>query len=268
MGRNPANLKTGLVLIILGNLSQMVLGVIDSAMVGAIHSSQLVAASFVNNIITLPLILGIGLTMVSPSGTNALGEGDTDKPLRILYNGMWIVGLASLAMALALHLGEGIVYHMGQDRIVADLSGTVSEMDGMGHGPHVPVHGDEAVCRRYLGKTRLPMYLACCRSPSTCWSTTPSSSESGVPPHGTGRSRGRNAGVEGSDHDRHRPSHFQRQGFCALSAAFEGTTAIPGGPHARRHPHRRSFQPAYGMESVSFALSGIMVRLAGIHPAG
>ncbi|MCB9297617.1 MAG: MATE family efflux transporter [Lewinellaceae bacterium] len=146
--------------IILGNLSQMVLGVIDSAMVGAIHSSQLAAASFVNNIITLPLILGIGLTMaISPLVANALGEGDTDKPLRILYNGMWIVGLASLAMALALHLGEGIVYHMGQDRIVADLSGPYLKWMAWGMVPMSLFMAMKQFADG-LGKTRLPMYLA------------------------------------------------------------------------------------------------------------
>jgi MATE family multidrug resistance protein len=109
--------------IILGNLSQMVLGVIDGAMVGAIHSSQLAAASFVNNIISIPLILGMGLSMaVSPLVAAAVGEGDTDKPLRILYNGLWVVGVVSILLATGITLGVNMVYHMGQDRIVADLS--------------------------------------------------------------------------------------------------------------------------------------------------
>jgi len=146
--------------IILGNLSQMALGIIDSAMVGAIHSSQLAAASFVNNIITIPLILGIGLTMaISPLVANALGEGDTDKPLRILYNGTWIVGLTSLFMALALHLGADMVYYMGQDRIVAELSKPYLIWMAWGM---IPMSLFMAVKQFAdgLGKTRLPMYLA------------------------------------------------------------------------------------------------------------
>ncbi len=109
--------------IILGNLSQMALGVIDSAMVGAIHSSQLAASSFVNNLIGIPLILGMGLCMaISPLVAAAQGEGDCDKPLRILYNGFWVVGGVAILLALALTLGIDIVYHMGQDRIVAELA--------------------------------------------------------------------------------------------------------------------------------------------------
>ena len=144
----------------MGNLSQMALGIIDSAMVGAIHSSQLAAASFVNNIITIPLILGIGLTMaISPLVANALGGGDNDKPLRILYNGMWIVGLVSLTMALILHFGVDMVYYMGQDRIVADLSGPYLQWMAWGMIPMSLFMAMKQFADG-LGKTRLPMYLA------------------------------------------------------------------------------------------------------------
>ncbi|MCB0557448.1 MAG: MATE family efflux transporter [Lewinellaceae bacterium] len=146
--------------IILGNLSQIALGIIDSAMVGAIHSSQLAAASFVNNIITIPLIVGIGLTMaISPLVANAQGEGDADKPLRILYNGMWIVGLVSLFMALVLHFGVDMVYKMGQDRIVADLSGPYLRWMAWGMIPMSLFMAMKQFADG-LGEPRLPMYLA------------------------------------------------------------------------------------------------------------
>lgn len=109
--------------IILGNLTQISLGIIDSAMVGAIHSSQLAAAAFVNNLIALPFIIAVGLTMaISPLAAAALGEGDSDKPLRILYNGAWIVGLLTLGMAATIHRGADLVYYLGQDAIVAQLA--------------------------------------------------------------------------------------------------------------------------------------------------
>lgn len=80
--------------IILGNLTQMSLGIIDSAMVGSIHSSQLAAASFVNNIIGLPMVFSLGFTMaISPLVAAAQGASDYDKPLRILYNGAWVSGI-------------------------------------------------------------------------------------------------------------------------------------------------------------------------------
>jgi len=146
--------------IILGNLSQMALGIIDSAMVGAIHSSQLAAAAFVNNLITLPLILGTGLTTaISPLAASSLGEGDQDKPLRILYNGMWVVGIMSLVFATALHFGTGLTFHFGQDEIVAELAQPYLRWLGWSI---IPMTLFMAV-KQYadgLGKTRYPMYLA------------------------------------------------------------------------------------------------------------
>lgn len=146
--------------IILGNLTQMLLGIIDSAMVGAIHSSQLAAASFVNNLITIPLILGIGLTMaISPLVANAMGEDDKDKPLRILYNGLWIVGIVALLMAIGIHLCVDIVYHMGQDLIVAELSKEYLIWMGWGMVPMVLFIGMKQFADG-LGKTQAPMYIA------------------------------------------------------------------------------------------------------------
>lgn len=146
--------------IILGNLSQIALGIIDSAMVGAIHSSQLAAASFVNAVIGLPLIIGIGLTMaISPLVASAQGEGDSDKPLRILYNGMWVVGVVSLILAVALHLGADIVYHMGQDAIVADLARPYLIWMGWSMVPMVFFLAMKQFADG-LGKTRTAMYLA------------------------------------------------------------------------------------------------------------
>jgi len=109
--------------IILGNITQMSLGIIDSAMVGAIHSSQLAAASFVNNLIALPMVFNLGFTMaISPLVAAAQGEGDYDKPLRITYNGLWVAGIIAILFGLILHFNSGIVFQLGQDDIVANLS--------------------------------------------------------------------------------------------------------------------------------------------------
>ena len=129
-------------------------------MVGAIHSSQLAASSLVNNLISIPLILGMGLTMaISPLVAVAQGEGDDDKPLRILYNGMWVVGVVMVVLAIGLHLGAGMVFHLGQDRIVAELAGPYLiwmawSMVPMGLFMAIKQFADG------LGKTRGAMYLA------------------------------------------------------------------------------------------------------------
>lgn len=146
--------------IILGNLTHMALGVIDNAMVGAIHSSQLAAASFVNNLISLPLILGTGLTMaISPLVASAQGEGDSDKPLRILYNGLWIVLILSLLLATLITWRLDLVFYLGQDEIVARLAQPYLLWMIWGTVPMVLFMALKQFTDG-LGYTRIPMYIA------------------------------------------------------------------------------------------------------------
>ena len=146
--------------IILGNMTQIALGVIDSAMVGAIHSSQLAAASFVNNLIALPQILAIGLTTaISPLVASALGQDETHRPMRILFNGALIVTVMSLVFAIGIQLGVNMVYYFGQDRIVADLSRSYLIWMGWGMVP-MSIFMAMKQFADGLGRTRVPMYLA------------------------------------------------------------------------------------------------------------
>ncbi|HMQ49095.1 MAG TPA: MATE family efflux transporter [Saprospiraceae bacterium] len=146
--------------IILGNITQILLGIIDSAMVGAIHSSQLAAASFVNNLIGIPFILVIGLSMaISPLVAAALGEGDRDKPLRILYNGTWAVGIAATLLAILIHVGIDGVDYMGQDKIVAELSKPYLIWMAWGMIPMALFMAVKQFADG-LGKTQMPMYLS------------------------------------------------------------------------------------------------------------
>lgn len=146
--------------IILGNLTHMLLGVIDNAMVGAIHSSQLAAASFVNNIISLPLIIGTGLSMaISQLVASAQGEGDNDKPLRILYNGLWVVISLALLLAITVTIRIDLVFYMGQDEIVARLSQPYLRWMIWGTVPMVIFMAMKHFTDG-LGYTRIPMYIA------------------------------------------------------------------------------------------------------------
>lgn len=145
--------------IVLGNITQLALGIIDQAMVGAIHSSQLAAASFVNNLIAIPMIMGLGLTMaISPLVAMAQGSGEDDGPLRILYNGWWVIGTFGVIMALILTLGINMVYYMGQDQIVADLAKPYLWWMGIAIIPMVLFVTTKQFADG-LGKTRIAMYI-------------------------------------------------------------------------------------------------------------
>lgn len=109
--------------IILGNMSQMMLGVIDSAMIGAVDYKQLAASSLVINVLGIPYVAAIGITMsISPLVAIARGQSDTHKASHYLYNGVILSGIVGLLIALLLQVGNGLIFRMGQDPEVAQMA--------------------------------------------------------------------------------------------------------------------------------------------------
>ena len=62
--------------IIIGELAQMALHIIDTAMVGAISYKQLAAVALVVNVLNIPFVLGIGMT-ISVSQMVSMAHGPT-----------------------------------------------------------------------------------------------------------------------------------------------------------------------------------------------
>ncbi|MEO6732529.1 MAG: MATE family efflux transporter [Ferruginibacter sp.] len=108
--------------IILGELTQMALGIIDSIMVGKISYQHLAAAALVNSVMNIPFVLGFGMTMaVSQTVSTANGRKDILKVSHYLYNGFWLCTIAAIIIALVLNSGKDILFHLGQDADVAAL---------------------------------------------------------------------------------------------------------------------------------------------------
>jgi multidrug resistance protein, MATE family len=109
--------------IIITNMAQISLGLIDSAMVGAINYKQLAASSLAINAIGIPQIICIGLTMaISPLVAIARGRQDAVTASRVLYNGVWLCAFASLLIAVFCVWGSPLLARMGQDPEVAVLA--------------------------------------------------------------------------------------------------------------------------------------------------
>jgi MATE family, multidrug efflux pump len=109
--------------IILGEMSQLALGIIDNIMVGAISYRHLAAAALVNSVMNIPFVLGIGMTMsVSQTVSMAHGRRDGFKVSHYLYNGFWLCSIAAILIAVFLNLLKGILFHLGQDQEVALLA--------------------------------------------------------------------------------------------------------------------------------------------------
>lgn len=109
--------------IILGNITQMAIGLIDNAMLGSISSTQLAAASLVNNVLAIPTTFGIGITMaISPLVAIASGRSDIRSASHYLYNGFILSTIIAFLIGFVIHQSADILYYLGQDATVADLA--------------------------------------------------------------------------------------------------------------------------------------------------
>ena len=109
--------------IIIGELAQMALHIIDSAMVGAISYKQLAATSLVISALNIPFVMGIGMTIsVSQMVSMAHGQKDPKRVSHYLYNGFWLCFITAVIISLAMVFGRNILYYLGQDPEVVELS--------------------------------------------------------------------------------------------------------------------------------------------------
>jgi len=109
--------------IILGELSQMFLHLIDTAMVGAVSYRHLAAAALVLSVINIPFVFGIGITIsVSQMVSMANGRNDGRLVSHYLFNGFWLCALSAVIISLAIEFSKNILFHLDQDPEVALLA--------------------------------------------------------------------------------------------------------------------------------------------------
>ncbi|MCH5687403.1 polysaccharide biosynthesis C-terminal domain-containing protein [Niabella sp. W65] len=109
--------------IIFGELAQMSLHLIDTAMIGYTGYKQLAAAALVLNVINIPFIFGIGVT-ISVAQMVSLAHGKFDKQLvsHYFYNGFWLCAVFGVLISLGLFFGRDILLHLKQDPEVVNLA--------------------------------------------------------------------------------------------------------------------------------------------------
>jgi multidrug resistance protein, MATE family len=91
--------------LISGQLSQMLTGVADTVMIGAVGMVPLGAATVANTLLAVPFVVGIGLlSAVSVRVSQAHGAGDAGAAGAALRHGTWL----ALAWGLAVTAGAGL----------------------------------------------------------------------------------------------------------------------------------------------------------------
>lgn len=109
--------------LIISNISQIGLGLIDSAMIGAVDYKQLAASSLVINIVSIPQVLGMGFAIaISPLSAMANGQKDLYRASKVLFNGVILSTIAAVVITLALIFSSNFLFHLGQDETVVRLA--------------------------------------------------------------------------------------------------------------------------------------------------
>ncbi len=87
--------------LIAGQLSQMLMGVVDTAMIGRLGTTPLAAAALVTNLSHVPLVFGIGLlTAISVRVSQARGAAHPERARAALRHGMWLALLLGISTLL------------------------------------------------------------------------------------------------------------------------------------------------------------------------
>ncbi len=109
--------------LMIGQLSQMLLGVADTMMVGRLGVTELATLTFVNSIFYLPFVFSIGLlTCISVHTAHARGGGDPSASRTSCRNGLYIaVAVSILFIGLSLLL-RPFLDRFGQPPSVVKMS--------------------------------------------------------------------------------------------------------------------------------------------------
>lgn len=118
--KETARLSTPMVI---GQLGQMMMGVVDSMMVGKLGSAELAASAIGNGLFMLVLIFGSGITLaISPIVARAIGENKFEECGVALRQGLIVsLGIGLILTPLAVY-GTDVFQYMHQPKDVEGLA--------------------------------------------------------------------------------------------------------------------------------------------------
>ena len=104
-----------------GQVSQMLMGLVDTYMIGKIGTVELAASTLAHSILHLPLMLGIGIAIaVSVKVSQARGAEDRQQAKEALRDGFLLSLLLGMATFVLSWLSLPLISFLGQDPEVVD----------------------------------------------------------------------------------------------------------------------------------------------------
>lgn len=109
--------------VVIGQLGHMMLGVVDSLMVGRLGAVQLAASSLVNGLILLILVLGIGMSVaLTPLVAIAKGSEKHDECGIILRQGLLVNIVFSFLLVVVIYFLADLIHYLNQPVEVAQYA--------------------------------------------------------------------------------------------------------------------------------------------------
>lgn len=111
--------------LVLTNLGNMLLSLVDVAIIGRLGAVEIAAAGLGNAIFFLFAIFGMGLLFgLDPLIAQALGAGERREARRLLWQGMWISGLVTVPLTLGVLAISTQLHRFGVEPAVEDATRT------------------------------------------------------------------------------------------------------------------------------------------------
>lgn len=128
--------------IMAGMLSQTLMGLADTIMVGRVGVVPLAAASFVNAVAHLPLVFGLGLlSCIAVLTSQAYGARKPAEAGEVLRHGLVMAAAMGLVAMLAMFALHPFLNHMGQTPEVVAAAGRYLLLFGVSLLPALMAHG-------------------------------------------------------------------------------------------------------------------------------
>ena len=109
--------------IMLSQLGHILVGVVDSIMVGKLGTEELAAVSLSNSFFGFILLFGMGISYgITPLISSAKGEDKKKSIGIILYNGLFINFLLAVFLTLILIVSKYLLIELDQNKNVLDLT--------------------------------------------------------------------------------------------------------------------------------------------------
>ncbi|MBK9271678.1 MAG: MATE family efflux transporter [Saprospiraceae bacterium] len=108
--------------IIIGNLSQILLNLIDSMIVGQLGYRELAASGLINSVLSLPMVSCMGLSVaLAPMMADLASRNQLLKGRQVLQSaGLSVLTLTGLVVAFLFYF-EFLLYRLGQEKEIVDI---------------------------------------------------------------------------------------------------------------------------------------------------